>query len=230
MGEMIEDDIVSETVGAAVLIAGILLSSIAWIWLLVLAFRTRLWWGLVTFFLPPMLLIFSLVFWKRTRKPAILLVAGLLVGAVPFGVNAVQDRLVGLGKHESQVNGESHVTVTGWDQSDYSVLKSRPETVVLQMANPDVTDQTLEILRDLPNVRELDLNDTAVTDAGLPIIAALPKLQALRLKNTKITDEGFQQHLAEKSGLTQLDLRGTAVAAKSLRSWKNAQPGREYLK
>jgi hypothetical protein len=221
---------VSETVGAAVLIAGVVLTSIAWIWLLVLAFRTRLWWGLVSVFLPPMLIVFALAFWKKTRWPSILLVTGLLVGAVPFAVNAVQERVVGLGKYESQVNGEWHVTVTGWDQKDYSVLKTRHDAVVVQMANPDVTDQTLEILRDFQNLRELDLNDTAVTDVGLATIAALPKLQALRMKNTKITDEGFQLYLAGKESLLQLDLRGTPVAGKSLREWKNAQPGREYLR
>lgn len=220
----------SETVGAAVLITGVLLSSIAWIWLLVLAFRTRLWWGLVTLFFAPMMLIFALVFWRKTRKPSILLIAGLLVSAVPFAANALQDKFIGLGKHESQVNGEWHVTVTGWDQKDYAALKLRSDVAVLQMANPDVTDQTLEILRDFTNLRELDLNDTAVTNDGLPILAALPKLQILRLARTKITDEGFQNHLAEKEALTQLDLRGTEVPAKSLRDWKNAQPGREYLK
>ncbi|MDP1798308.1 MAG: hypothetical protein Q8K78_12530, partial [Planctomycetaceae bacterium] len=169
-------------------------------------------------------------FWRKTRKPSILLIAGLLVSAVPFAANALQDKFIGLGKHESQVNGEWHVTVTGWDQKDYAALKLRSDVAVLQMANPDVTDQTLEILRDFTNLRELDLNDTAVTNDGLPILAALPKLQILRLARTKITDEGFQNHLAEKEALTQLDLRGTEVPAKSLRDWKNAQPGREYLK
>lgn len=220
----------SETVGAAALITGVVLSSIAWIWLLVLAFRTRLWWGLVTFFFAPMMLVFALAFWSKTRRASILLIAGLLVSAVPFAINSVQDRIVGLDKHEARVNGEWHVTVTGWDRKDYSALKSRPDVAVLQMANADVTDQTLEILRDFSNLRELDLNDTAVTDAGLSTLAVLPKLQSLRLARTKITDDGFREHLSGKETLTQLDLRGTDVPAKSLRDWKNAQPGREYLK
>lgn len=225
-----EGMIVSETVGAAVLITGVVLSTIAWIWLLVLAFRTRLWWGLVTFFFAPMMLVFALAFWSKTRRASILLVAGLLVAAVPFAVNAVQDRFVGRGVHASLVNGEQHVTLTGWDQKDYGVLQAFPDVVVLQMANPDVTDQTLEILRDFQKLRELDLNETAITDAGLSVLSTLPNLQSLRLKNTKITDEGFQQYLASKETLTQLDLRGTEVLAKSLRAWKNAQLGREYLK
>lgn len=220
----------SETIGAAVLITGVILSSIAWIWLLVLAFRTRLWWGLVTFFFAPMMLVFALVHWSKTRRASILLVAGLVVAAIPFAVNAVQDRFVGRGVNVSLVNGEQHVTLTGWDQKDYGALKAFPDVVVLQMANPDVTDQSLEVLRDFQHLRELDLNDTAITDAGLSVLATLPKLQSLRLKNAKITDEGFQQHLASKETLTQLDLRGTEVPAKSLRAWKNAQPGREYLK
>ncbi len=227
---MPKDKNVSETIGVSVLITGLVMAIVGWAWLLVLAFRTRMWWGLVSVFIPPMMLIFAIAFWSKTRRAAILLGAGLIVGAVPFGINVVQGQIVGLGKYESQVNGEWHVTVTGWDQKDYQALKTRHDAVVLQMANADVTDQTLEVLRDFPNLRELDLNDTGVTDAGLPILAALPKLQILRLARTKITDAGFQQHLTGKETLTQLDLRGTEVPAKSLRDWKNAQPGREYLK
>jgi len=93
---MAKDGNVSETVGAAVLITGVLLSSIAWIWLLVLAFRTRQWWGLVTFFFPPMMLVFALAFWSKTRRASILLIAGLLVTAVPYGVNVMNGVLHGV--------------------------------------------------------------------------------------------------------------------------------------
>jgi hypothetical protein len=68
-----------------------------------------------------------------------------------------------------------------------------------------------------------------VTDAGLAVLARLPRLEELRLARTKITDEGFHTHLAEKSSLRKLDLTGTAVKSKTMRTWKKALPGRDYL-
>lgn len=83
-----------ETVRIAVLIAGIVISTGAMIRLLSLAYHTRLWWGLVcTFFFLPMIPIFVLVHWKKTRRAAILLIAGLIVTAVPFATDAVRTRL-----------------------------------------------------------------------------------------------------------------------------------------
>ena len=49
---------------------------------------------------------------------------------------------------------------------------------MLQMANPDVTDRTLESLKGMKALKELDLNDTQVTDAGLDILSDLPALEA----------------------------------------------------
>ena len=45
------------------------------------------------------------------------------------------------------VDGQQHLTLTGSDRKDYSVLKLKQDVAVLQMANPDVTDQSLESLR-----------------------------------------------------------------------------------
>ena len=69
------------------------------------------------------------------------------------------------------------------------------------MANPDVTDQTLEMIKGMDKLKELDLNDTQVTDAGLRMLKDLPALNTLRLKNTRITDKGFQEELAGKESL-----------------------------
>jgi len=44
-------------------------------------------------------------------------------------------------RRERLVDGQAHLTLTGWDRDDYSVLQARPQTVVLQMANADVTDE-----------------------------------------------------------------------------------------
>ena len=88
---------------------------------------------------------------------------------------------------------------------------------MLQMANPDVTDQTLESLKGMKVLRELDLNGTQVTDAGLEILKELPALAALRLARTKITDKGFRSALFAKESLMQLDLRETAVSHETVR-------------
>ena len=74
---------------------------------------------------------------------------------------------VDLGQWEKRVEGEIHLTLTGWDRKDYSFLKSRRDIVVLQMANSEVVVQA----EGSKMLKEIDLNDTAVTD-DLPILAA----------------------------------------------------------
>jgi hypothetical protein len=64
----------------------------------------------------------------------------------------------------------------------------------------------------------------------LRVLAELPALEELRLRGTRITDEGFRKALADKATLRKLDVRSTAVASKTLRAWKSAGTGREYLK
>ncbi len=219
----------AEQLLALILVLGLVLIGIAWVWLLIRAFRTSVWWGLASLLFGPALLVFALSHWKNVKRPATLLVVGVVVAAVPFGINLAQQKLVGLGPHAAQVDGEWHITVTGWDRTDYRELLQRPDAVVIQMANPDVTDTTLELLKQFPHLREVDLSGTQVTDAGLATLAEL-QLQTLRMKGTAITDAGFQRYLSAKSSLVQLDLRETGVAAKTLRTWKNAQSGRQYLK
>jgi hypothetical protein len=122
------------------------------------------------------------------------------------------------------------VTLTGWDHTDYSVLRARPEAVVLQMANPDVTDQTLDYLNGMTRLRELDLNDTHITDRGLEKLTKVGALETLRLKNTAITDEGFRTWLAPSESLRELDLRGTKVTSTTAREWRSAKPDRRVLR
>ena len=105
---------------------------------------------------------------------------------------------IDLGPRETIVDGQRHITLTGWDRKDYALLGSKHDVAVLQMANPDVTDQTLEHLKGMNRLKELDLNDTQVTDSGLKILRDLPALASLRLKNTKVTDQGFQESLADE--------------------------------
>jgi RNA polymerase sigma factor (sigma-70 family) len=131
--------------------------------------------------------------------------------------------------HEQIVDGELRITLTGLKHFDYGSLRERREVVVLQMANEDVDDQTLEHLKGMDQLRKLNLSDTRITDKGLALVAELPRLQELYLARTKITDEGFQKHLAPKETLLKLDLTGTRVKTKTKRAWKKLKPlEREY--
>jgi hypothetical protein len=212
-----------------VLVAGAGLIVLSLLWLVVAAFRQRVLWGLAC------LLVVGMPFflwrhWPRARGPVGLLLFGAVVLVAPFAINRVQQYFIDFGPREKMVDGELHITLTGWDRTDYSMLRARPTTVVLQMANPDVTDATLDYLTDMPQLRELDLNDTKITDAGLAKLAKIGTLTTLRLKNTAATEDGFREHLMPLPGLRELDLRGTKVASATVREWRAAQPERKALR
>ena len=162
--------------------------------------------------------------WRKGLAPLALIGCGLIATALPLVHQAIVP--VDLGPREKIVDGQRHITLTGWDRKDYGFLGSKPDIVVLQMANPDVTDQTLELLRKMDHLQELDLNNTQVTDAGLKVLKDLPALRSLRLKNTKITDRGFREFLTGKDSLMQLDLRGTAVSQETAQAWRKDRNGR----
>src|SRR5208337_307119 len=82
--------------------------------------------------------------------------------------------LIDLGPREKIVDGQRHITLTGWDRNDYTFLGSKQDVAVLQMANHDVTDRTLELLKGMNALKDLDLDNTQVTDAGLKILKDLP--------------------------------------------------------
>jgi hypothetical protein len=76
---------------------------------------------------------------------------------MPIAINFAMTHLSSLGPLDKIVAGERHLTLTGWNQNDYAVIATRPDTIVLQMANADVTDQTLQFIKGMKNLRELDL-------------------------------------------------------------------------
>ena len=203
-----------ERIGALSIILGTGLGVVGSCWFVVRFLRTR----------------FGTLPTRKLRAPVCLLLISLFLTSVPIAVNAVLTRFQSLGPLSTVVAGERHVTLTGWDQQDYSIIAGYGDIIVLQMANADVTDDTLKFLSNLRRLRELDLNNSQVTDEGLATIATLSGLKDLRLAHTKITDEGFRRHLAEKESLLNLDLRGTGVASKTIREWKAGHPDRRVLK
>lgn len=189
------------------------------------AFRTKTAWGLGTLFAFPIgVPLFSIFHFKRAVWPLCLGLLGVALSAGAIAVNRLAP--IDLGERERMVNGERHLTLTGWDRKDYAFLKTKPDVVVLQMANPDVDDRTLEYLSGMTKLRELDLNDSQVTDAGLESLKTLSSLQSLKLKNTKITDQGFKRYLDSSDTLQKLDLRQTQVTKETAQAWKKRRSGR----
>ncbi|WP_010583307.1 hypothetical protein [Schlesneria paludicola] len=207
-------DCMLERIGAISIILGTVLGVFGSCWLVLRFLRSR----------------FGTLPSRKLRSPMWLLLVSVLMTSLPIGINAVITRFQSLGPLSTIVDGERHLTLTGWDQKDYSIIAAQGDTIVLQMANADVTDETLQYLSGMTRLRELDLNNSQVTDAGLAVIAALPELKDLRLAHTKISDQGFRQHLAGKDSLTNVDLRGTDVASKTVREWKADKPDRRALK
>jgi hypothetical protein len=161
----------------------------------------------------------------RLGRPLAILSIGLVIGAAPFAYQQAYDAIIGKGPVEAVVDGSQALTLTGWDRDDYAILSERPDVEILEMSNPDVTDETLELLLPMERLRELSLNDAAITDAGLMTLAKLPRLEILRIARTKITPEGLEAFLANQPPrLSQLDVSGNDIPASLLRRWKNAAP------
>jgi hypothetical protein len=208
-------------------LGGLAVALLAWVWLIVRAFRTRRGWGFTSLLVPPVGLVFAARHPRKGIPPLGLLFLSLLIAATPalYTLFVTLD----LKPRDKLANGERHLTLTGWDRKDYSLLKLNPDVVVLQMANPDVTDQTIEALRGMKELQELDLNGTQITDAGLNVLKDLPALSALRLARTNITDQGFHDTLFSKESLMKLDLSGTRVGRDTVSAWRDAKPGRRAI-
>ena len=197
----------SEQIGAAMILAGLVLATVGGIWLAVRGLR--------------------LLFGRRVEHwrfvPLVLLGCGLLVGAAPFAIQRAYLAVVGLGERERVIDGDLALTLTGWDRSGYEILRTKSDVAILEMGNADVDDATLSLLLELPKLRELTLNDTAITDAGLSTLARLPSLESLRIARTHVTPEGVRRFLdAPPPRLRQIDVSGNDVPTSILRRWKNA--------
>jgi hypothetical protein len=221
---------VTEYARVLVIVLGFVLGCAAYVWLLSRAFRDGNWWGTLIFFLPPVALLYFLLHFRRSWAPVglMLVAAGLVF--VPFGVKYFPRWFIDLGPRVKHVDGDTHVTLTGWDRKDYAaILGAWPDATVVQMANPDVTDETIKALADFRKLKSLDLDNTEVTDEGLEVIARLPALEVLRLRNTHVTDAGFRTHLAGMKSLRVVHYRGTGIEKATLTAWKERKDGRKFL-
>ncbi|MFN5315624.1 MAG: hypothetical protein ACK5FF_14315, partial [Planctomyces sp.] len=83
-------------------------------------------------------------------------------------------------------------------------------TVAFHLADKDVTDDTLAMLKDAASIHSLNLRGTKITDAGLAHLAGLKGLTRLHLEKTAVTDAGLA-HLAALPALEYLNLYETKV-------------------
>lgn len=210
-------------------LAGFVLAIAGALALLVVAFRTRLAWGVGMLLVPPIAVAYVVRYPRRARWPTSVLALGLAAMAGP----ALYTRYwpIDLGERRRVVDGEVHLTLTGWDRTDYAAaLRRNADAAVVQMANPDVTDRTLTYLDGMTALRELDLSHTRVSDAGLRVLARLPRLRTLRLRDTRLTDAGLTEALGPIETLTRLDVAQTEVSAAALDAWIKSRPGRRGVR
>jgi hypothetical protein len=208
-------------------VGGGLLAGLAWIWLVVRAFRERRIWGAGTLVLPPLGFIFADRYPRKGAVPLAAFLLCLLVATLPaiYTLSVPPDTSA----RARDIGGQEHLTLTGSDPKTAPDMKQKQDVAVLQWANPDVNDQSLESLKGMKLLRELDLNGSQVTDAGLETLKDLPALAKLRLARTKITDKGFRSTLFAKDSLMELDLRGTQVSRETTQAWRDAKQGRRVL-
>ena len=217
----------SEVVGVGLLVGGLFLLVVGLLWLIIQAYRSSgiLLAAVLILTTPLGPLIYGLIHFRKSLKPFVLILAGLLIGAVPFAFSHGLELLMGLGERERIIAGERHLVLTGWDRPDYSILASREDVVVLEMGNPNVDDQTMKLLLPLTKLRELTLNDSVISDEGLQTLRQLHALQSLRIARTKITKDGVVEFLADPpKKLKELDVSGNSIPASALRKWKNQEP------
>ena len=67
---------------------GLIISLVGGIWILVNAFKTSIWWGLGSLFVPFVSLIFLITHWAVAKRPFLISVAGLVLAIVGAAVAA----------------------------------------------------------------------------------------------------------------------------------------------
>ena len=71
-------------IGIPFILSGVLLYLIAVVWILILAFQKSFWWVLGCLLVPPVALVFLLLYWPATKTPLLLKLSAyaLIIGGV----------------------------------------------------------------------------------------------------------------------------------------------------
>ena len=115
----------SESTFEFILYAGILATIVGLLWLLATAWRTSVRRGLAVTLFPPLIPWQVVKGWPRTRGPALLLAVGLLAAFFPLAYTRLAP--IDLGERVRIVEGEKHLTLTGWDRKDYAAIAQHLE-------------------------------------------------------------------------------------------------------
>lgn len=145
--------------------------------------------------------------------------------------------------------------VPGQDVSDHGVtaLESwRNSLLVLDLAQSQITDESIRLLRSFPLLRGLTLTNTLISDESLTDLTQFPSLVSLDLSGTSITAAGLRR-LPECPNLTklklrelpvddaildelarmplvELNLRGTQVTGDAVRRFRESRPDCDVLR
>jgi hypothetical protein len=217
-----------EDLGPYFLGFGVALLAVGFVMLVAAAFRQHPAWGVATLLVVPAPFFVA----RHPRKalgPVLVMLLAVAVALAPLVINKFNLIPTPQRPIEKTVAGEPTLTVTGLKDFDYATLKDKGNLEVLQMANEDVTDRTLDNLRGLKRLYKLDLSNTQVTDDGLRALQDLPELRILYLNGTRITDDGIRQHVFPVESLTELSLLRTKVTKKTRDEWRKAKEGRKVL-
>ncbi|HVK14002.1 MAG TPA: leucine-rich repeat domain-containing protein [Gemmataceae bacterium] len=217
----------SESAGFAILVGGVVVIVLGFLWLVRKAFGTSKLWGFGSLLILPVAVVYAIAYRRRALGPVLVMLLGGAVMASSIVINRVYQPPKEAVTEDK--GGESRGTLTGASETDVvAYLKAHRNAAVLQMANrADVTDTVLiEHVGGMPNLGELDLNDTPVTDAGLAVLASLPKLEKLRIARTRATADGVANHVLTSPTIVEIDVGGLNVPGKALRDWRNADPMR----
>ena len=65
--------------GIALALIGLIAYLVGWVWVVIIAFRENLWWGLGVFFVPLVAIYFVITHWDEAKKAFITTVAGVVL-------------------------------------------------------------------------------------------------------------------------------------------------------
>lgn len=219
----------NEQFGFAVLVAGIVVAAIGYIWLILRAFHSSTGWGLTTLIVPIIgPLAYLAKHFPRAKSPFTIVLLGLVLIFLPLVMNAAFGEKQAQHALQRTTGGLKEFTATNAVNPDYEAISANLDLEIVQAARADFTDDVAERIRGLTKLKTLDLSDSAITDKSLAIIATLSTLEKISLARVKgITEAGFQETVLKMPSLKEIDVRGTAIKVETLRAWRAAGADRK---